>query len=136
MSLFDKGINDALQGLLPDLAQEALDPQGASEAQDEQEQEDPLETILASATTPDLKAWLNSPFWVATGLILREQIKANVVDIVTKRQAKGIDGLYYTSPEAMRGGIVAMTNMFQTIPIVLQQTLALIKEQRKEKTDG
>jgi hypothetical protein len=113
--------------LLSEIMKEASE----SYLQSETPEQDSLTTTLGGHSKRDLEQWLKSPFWKAVGLITQEQIHRNVEDLMRgdiSVRSNADEGLLYRSDEALRGGIVAMTNLLNEMPTVLIQELEIANE--------
>lgn len=95
---------------------------------------DPVEDILAAQSAYDLDQWLKSPFWKVCMMMLDEQITLNQQDLlmggIAERaklaRAEGTGGPLYESDDALRGGILAMTEM-RDFPERLRQELEIAR---------
>lgn len=121
--------------LLTELMKKASD---SYSAQDHQMQ-DTLSQLLEGQSQRDLELWLASPFWKAVMALIQEQTHRNVEDltrgdIAVRSQVD--EGLLYRSDESLRGGIIAMTHIMETLPSVLIQELELANWKDDEEEDS
>lgn len=99
------------------------------------EEPDGVEEILYGQSLSAFEAWISSPFWKALTLLLKEQIKRNEEDLIAGDigiKAKETPGLVYRTNEALRGGIVAMSEMVDTLPGVLHGEVEMAMSKAKE----
>lgn len=97
---------------------------------------DEIEEVLAGQSLRAFEQWLDSPFWRALTLMLKEQIARNREDVVAGDiaiKAAQTPGLVYRTNEALRGGIVAMQEMLTTMPQVLHDEVEAAMHKTKEE---
>ena len=107
--------------------------------EDAEDMSDPLDVLMAHQSAYDLEQWLNSPFWKACMMMIDEQLSMNQQDLlmggITERakiaRAEGEKGPLYESDDALRGAILALTEM-QDFPEKLRQALEIATELRNQ----